>query len=243
MSLECATTVDAVQAGASTTHAMSTTIATAIAAATATTPSSLHDRWLYAAMRAALALPLLLPRTIDEIDSVGGAWRSLDIAYLPPHVERLYRMLGPDDCGGMREALTPDGATEPPPGAMARLSLHLIHPCDEGEAFFHPHQWPSAMVVLRGAYAQRVGHGIEQPDVESTHLVAQRAGSGYAMAHRDDWHAVAPLAVSEVGPTLTLMLSGAPWEPRREMPAVPLEPQRPLSRERANALLEMFKAL
>ena len=74
------------------------------------------------------ALPDLLREGVD-------AWRSLDIDYEPPHVERLWRPWGP---------VVSTGAMTIP--SRFRLSLHRIHPCET--ALFHPHPWPSAVRII-----------------------------------------------------------------------------------------------
>ena len=71
-----------------------------------------------------------LPLLLTNTDG----WASLDIDYHPPRVERVFRDL--------------DGA---------RVSLHVIHPCEPEQALFHPHPWPSAMRVLSGTYEMGVG--------------------------------------------------------------------------------------
>ncbi len=116
-------------------------------------------------------------------------WKSLDINYHPPHVERLWCQLG-----------------------NYRLYLHFIHPCEREQALFHPHPWPSAIHVLEGQYEMGMGfgEGLKEPEVFSTILT--QGGMYYEMPHRDGWHYVRPLSVSS-----SVMLTGEPWD--REMPA------------------------
>jgi hypothetical protein len=116
-------------------------------------------------------------------------WKSLDINYHPPHVERLWCQLG-----------------------NYRLYLHFIHPCEREQALFHPHPWPSAIHVIEGQYEMGMGFGsgLEEPEVFSTILT--QGGMYYEMPHRDGWHYVRPLSVSS-----SVMLTGEPWD--REMPA------------------------
>jgi hypothetical protein len=138
-------------------------------------------------------------------------WKSLLIDYRNPIVERLY--CDWDD---------------------VRVSLHRIQPCTEEEAFFHPHPWPSAILIVDGGYEMRVGYGagIEAPANAMTLLLAP--GSRYAMEDRDGWHAVRPLE----SPSYSIMINGKKWD--RQMPDFPAEPLNPLSAETAENLLKTF---
>jgi hypothetical protein len=122
--------------------------------------------------RAELALPSML-------DS--AAWRSIDVNYEPPRVERLWA----------------------PFESVYRLSLHRIHPC--ASALFHPHPWPSAVRVLEGSYEMAVGYGRESPP-EAARLVLA-PGSEYEMVDPDAWHSVRPLGAA----TISIMVTGLPW--------------------------------
>lgn len=142
-----------------------------------------------------------------------AGWRSLDIDYHPPRVERLYRP--------WRDGL--------------RLNLHRIHPCAPGAPLFHPHPWPSAMRVLSGRYHMRVGYGAgtEPPPIAAE--LTMTPGACYAMIHPDAWHDVRPLG----GPSLSVMVTGRPW--RRDAPVSPDQPLRPLPAADADALLALFR--
>ena len=111
-------------------------------------------------------------------------WQSLFIDYEKPFVERLWRQ-----CGEFR------------------VNLHRIHPCEQGEALYHPHPWPSAMHVLSGVYETAVGCGIwnERPE-----FVIKGVISGdfkYEMTRQNGWHYVRPVD----RPAMTLMVTGMPW--------------------------------
>lgn len=151
------------------------------------------------------ALPALLA---DE-----AGWRSLDIDYHPPRVERLYRAF--------------DGH---------RLSLHRASPCRPEEALFHPHPWPSAMRLVRGRYRMWIGHGSGTEAPPLAGMVELAAGSCYAMTDRDQWHAVAPVGEA----TLSVMVTGAPWD--RSMPLTPDTALSPLSEATRAELLDLFRA-
>jgi len=140
-----------------------------------------------------------------------GGWRNVHVIYDKPHVERLWRQWGEN-----------------------RISLHVIHPCDESESFFHPHPWPSAMRVLSGEYAMKVGfgEGLVTPPTASTLVLSP--GSVYEMTHKDAWHSVIPKTVC-----WTVMVSGKPWE--REMPQEPKEKQPSLDIDRIYEVLSFFQ--
>lgn len=152
-----------------------------------------------------------------------AGWRSLDVDYHPPRVERLWRPWG-------------DGL---------RLFLHCIHPCHPTEALLHPHSWPSVMRVHGpGAYHMLVGSELGQappPVVLETRVQLGVGGSfTYAMLHPDGWHAVIPHGQ----PVYTVMLTGEPW--RRPIPAITLEAGSQLSHlslVHQAELLEYFRGL
>ena len=149
-----------------------------------------------------------LPRLLDKEDN----WKSLLIDYEPPVVERLYTDLE----GGNR------------------LSLHIIHPCREGEAFVHPHPWPSAMYIVSGMYKMDSGYGknLEYPNIVNS--VFLNAGSFYEMVNQDGWHSVRPLGT----PSLSVMINGPSWN--RPMPKVPQKELFPLRETRMMEVLDSF---
>jgi len=126
---------------------------------------------------------------IYDLLSDFSIWKSMDINYLPPHVERLWCQLG-----------------------NYRLSLHFIHSCEKGKAFFHPHPWPNAVHVIEGEYEMGMGfgEGLEVPEVSST--IISQGNMYYEMTDKNVWHYVRPTG----GVCASVMLSGEPWG--REMP-------------------------
>lgn len=121
-----------------------------------------------------------LPLLLDQEDT---SPRTLEVLYEEPRVERVWFQL--DDL---------------------RLNLHRIHPCEK--AFYHPHPWPSAVLILSGRYRMTVGEG--SPDGPTPPIAATldlQAGSGYEMLSPTGWHSVQPIGA----PSLSLMLSGRPW--------------------------------
>ena len=126
-------------------------------------------------------LPSLLePRDDDE------QWHSLDINYRPPHVQRVWREVDREH----------------------RILLHMVHDCEPGTEFFHPHPWPSA-VHAHTQYMMRSGAGPHDgPDPEVTLTQIIEAGSYYEMTRRESWHSVRVYG-AKVG--FSTMLIGNPW--------------------------------
>lgn len=152
-------------------------------------------------------LELVIPELL--LDEAG--WNGLFVNYHPPFVERLWRQL-----------------------PLYRVYLHLIQPCEPGEALFHPHPWPSAMKVLSGRYEMLRGHGPGNNPPEIAERLVLEPGMSYEMVHPDDWHAVRP--INE--PAFSLMVTGKPygrWSPKSEAPL----PE--LSAERRRLILDFFK--
>lgn len=142
-----------------------------------------------------------------------SGWRSLDIDYHPPRVERLYRP--------WRDGL--------------RLNLHRIHPCAADAPLFHPHPWPSAMRVVSGRYHMRIGYGAGTTAPPIAAELTMTPGACYAMTHPDAWHDVRPLGA----PSLSVMVTGRPW--RRDAPISPGHPLRPLEASTVGELLSAFQ--
>jgi hypothetical protein len=127
-----------------------------------------------------------------------ASWSGLFIDYHPPTVERLWT-----------------------PWREFRVSLHRIFPCKPGEALFHPHPWPSAMRILEGEYEMAVGYGKGESTPPVAALMVARGDFRYEMTDPDAWHYVRPLG----GPSLSVMVTGKPWDrpaPRSGKPLVPL---------------------
>lgn len=141
-----------------------------------------------------------------------AAWNSLYVDYHPPVVERLWR-----------------------PWQEYRINLHRIHPCAPGEALFHPHPWPSAMHVLDGEYEMAVGYGAGEDAPPVAALMIARDDFRYAMTEPDAWHYVRPIAA----PTMSLMVTGQPWERSSPRPGKTL---RALTAGEKELLFRYFRA-
>jgi hypothetical protein len=141
-----------------------------------------------------------------------AGWNSLYIDYHPPTVERLWRQWG-----------------------EFRIQLHRIHPCERDEALFHPHPWPSAMRVLAGEYEMAVGYSA---DGNPPPIAARMIATGdflYEMTDPGAWHYVRPIGE----PTLSLMVTGKPWNPAAPKSRPEL---RPLQPAQIAALLTYFRS-
>lgn len=114
-----------------------------------------------------------LPKLIEN----RAAWKSLDVDYEPPRVERVWREVELD-------------------GTPYRVCLHRIHPCER--ALMHPHPWPSAMRVVDGSYEMIVGHGgvdgmSGTQGYHKTATLILTKGAAYEMVDMDGWHNVRPV--------------------------------------------------
>jgi hypothetical protein len=157
---------------------------------------------------------------LDLIEEWQTPWQTLDVLYEQPRVERVWLPLD-----------TEQGAR--------RLFIHRIHPCDK--AFFHPHPWPSAVVLLSaGFYKMNFGVGPASgppPEVVMSVYLTER--SGYEMSHPLGWHDVQPIGK----PSISIMLTGAPWSDAPALPAEQKAKNPPLSEEAKNSVLAEARGL
>lgn len=160
----------------------------------------------------------LLDKALQELPELlrsQEGWNSVHVLYHPPRVERIWRQWG-----------------------SHRIFLHRIHPCEEGEALFHPHPWPSAVRIMSGQYEHRIGvqtHTTGDKKLPVTIELTRgvlTAASSYEMTNPDAWHSVRPLE----GPSDSLMVIGPLYEPPVKMPSPPTEKQKPLNRARFEEL-------
>jgi len=132
----------------------------------------------------------IIPCLRDNFDEV--AWKSLDINYHPPRVERLWSQFG-----------------------TMRLMIHKIHPVEQPlltaehkQALFHPHPWPSAVFIVSGDYEMGIGYGEGTSPPPVAARVTLGPGGYYTMTNKNAWHYVAPKKV----PSMSIMLIDSPWE-------------------------------
>lgn len=157
----------------------------------------------------------LLHEAERELSSLLGdaeAWNSLCINYSSPLVERVWR-----DWQGYR------------------LNLHRIYSDAKQPSLYHPHPWPSAMRLVKGSYEMGIGFGLgpQEPPLAAT--VVLEAGCEYEMAHPAGWHYVRPLTDC----TVSLMITGKPWQSGRANKA---QPMLALTPEKKIEILEIFQA-
>jgi hypothetical protein len=157
-----------------------------------------------------LALLADVERQLPALIEDAGGWSTMDVDYEPPRVERVFRTLA-------------DGAN--------RVSLHRIHPCNE--ALYHPHPWPSAILVLSGRYEMGVGWGAGEAKPPEAARIILVGGARYEMVDEDGWHYVRPLGA----PSLSVMVSGPPW--KRVAPGKGIR-HPPLADDVKRELLEVF---
>jgi hypothetical protein len=120
----------------------------------------------------------------EMLADLAHPWKTVDVTYEDPHVERVWAQWGEE-----------------------RVSLHRIHPCTK-PPLFHPHPWPSAMLICSGVYMMGVGRsqfGGMPDDVARLKLVP---GAQYEMIDPHGWHWVQPLDL----PVMSVMVTGKPWE-------------------------------
>jgi len=119
-----------------------------------------------------------------------------------------------------------------------RIYLHRISPC-KGRALLHPHPWPSAVKIIRGAYTMEVGSGPTDerrtaPDAAAKiHLQAE---SGYEMVDPNGWHSVSP----DSYPSYSLMVTGSPYGGNRYKPGKSLN-FKPLTADVRDEILGVFQ--
>jgi hypothetical protein len=112
-------------------------------------------------------------------------WDSLVINRRKPHTYRVFTMDGEN-----------------------RICLHRFEPCEESDAFKHPHPWPAAFIVMAGSYRHWLGRSKDlesQPDEVMDSVM--RPGSIYEITENQTWHGVIPLETA-----YTIMLNGPIWE-------------------------------
>lgn len=145
-------------------------------------------------------------------------WHGLFIDYEKPYVERLWHQW-----------------------EEYRIFLHRIHPCAPDEAFFHPHPWSSIMKVIDGTYEMMLGFGGVDGKTPSEIFRSNRIfltpGCVYEMLRQNQWHYVRPL----LGPSMSLMVIGAPWESGKNREAKKVHNLEPLAEGQKKNILNFFR--
>lgn len=146
-------------------------------------------------------------------------WKTLDVDYFPPKVERLYTNY-----------------------KGYRIFLHTIHPTDK-PCLFHKHKWPAAFKQISGSYEMGITYSKDEVNSDEAYLLPTIArfiineGSYYEMTQTDCLHFVKPMDKASMSIMITKdMYPEASF--RKEALDVKLEE---LSEERKLELLIDFK--
>ena len=115
-----------------------------------------------------------LEPAIKDLLNNPNVWKTLDVDYFPPRVERLYT-----DYDGYR------------------IFLHTIHPTDS-PCLFHKHRWPAAFKQVEGSYEMGITYSEKEISSEEAYSLPTLArfivneGSYYEMTQTDCLHFVNP---------------------------------------------------
>lgn len=126
-----------------------------------------------------------LEPNIKNLLNLPDIWKTLDVDYYPPRVERLYI-----DYRGFR------------------VFLHTIHPTDS-PCLFHKHRWPAAFKQVSGAYEMGITYSEVEVNSNEAWLLPTIArfiineGSYYEMTQTDCLHYVRPLD----SPSMSIMIT------------------------------------
>jgi hypothetical protein len=140
-----------------------------------------------------------------------SSWNSLLVDYDLPVVERLWKQWGD-----------------------FRIYLHRIHPCEPSKSLFHTHTWPAGVRILEGTYEMGVGYGVGDSIPPVAARMIMGGHSEYEMIDPDGWHYVRPIG----GPTVSLMITGKPWDRNSPKSSYPL---RALSEDKKEEIVQIFK--
>lgn len=116
-----------------------------------------------------------LEGNIKSLLNLPKIWKTLDVDYFPPRVERLYT-----DYRGYR------------------IFLHTIHTTDE-PCLFHKHRWPAAFKQVKGSYEMGITYSEKEVSSEEAYNLPTLSrfiineGSYYEMTQTDCLHYVKPL--------------------------------------------------
>lgn len=147
-------------------------------------------------------------------------WKSLDVDYYPPRVERLYANIG-----------------------EYRIHLHIIHQTNE-TCLYHKHRWPAVFKQLKGSYTMGITYCAEEINSDAAHNLPTLAkfllneGSYYEMTQTDCLHYVQPFSSTSYSIMLTqngVMYPEANF--RKEKSDKPLHE---LSEERIKEIKQIF---
>lgn len=116
-------------------------------------------------------------------------WKTLDIDYYPPRVERLWTCIKYND-------------------SVYRVHLHLIHRTSE-ECLFHKHRWPAVFKQISGSYETAFAYSEDEIASEEAHRLSPIAklivtpGTYQEMTQTDALHYVKPITKESLSIMLT----------------------------------------
>lgn len=162
-----------------------------------------------------------LPHLLKD-DQIGN-WKSLDVLYHLPRVERLYRDIEIEN-------------------HTYRIYLHVIHPVDDpSKCLFHYHPWGSVTKIIEGGYWMGTGYGDPKgPTPRESHRIWMPAGSICEMIDPYGWHYVQP----DGHESLSIMMTDQPW-PKEFLPESnhDLSPNKPMGPQQVSAQMKRFLTL
>lgn len=106
-------------------------------------------------------------------------WKTLDVDYFPPRVERLWTIY-----------------------KGYRIFLHTIHPTDK-PCLFHKHKWPAAFKQISGSYEMGITYSEDEISSDKAYEMPILAkfiiseGSYYEMTQTDCLHFVKPKEICD----------------------------------------------
>jgi len=95
-----------------------------------------------------------------------------------------------------------------------RVCLHIFQPCSWEDAFPHPHNWDSEVMIVKGSYVHWVSDHTplnQKCETDKGFKHTLNAGSIYSIDNPYIWHKVQPL--EEV---MTVMVNGETWETKSD---------------------------
>jgi len=159
---------------------------------------------------------LVIPALLTKPET----WRTLDVDYHPPRVERLFLDHG-------------DGY---------RIYLHVIH-STEHLCLFHKHNWPAALKQVHGSYEMGIAYCEEEVGSNEAHHLPMLArfiiseGSYYEMTQTDALHYVRPITPF----SLSIMLTHEKYPEHAFREEALTRKLEPLSDLRKLEILTLFK--
>lgn len=158
---------------------------------------------------------------IKSLVTNSDIWKTLDVDYFPPRVERLWTTYN-----------------------EYRIFLHTIHQTDK-ECLYHKHRWPGVFKQLKGSYEMGITYSPNEINSDEAHLLPDLVkfliteGNYYEMTQTDALHYVRP--ISKISYSIMLTKDLYPESTFRK--EAKFDKLNELSQGRKLELLEIFKNL